>query len=186
MKKTLPLLFALFFLHSCIPLRIAPKVDDYKIAQGKRFKKGLPKKQLFIFEDPKEQYQFYDYIDTKFELNDQYVDVQVPFEVEGRPYFFSFYEVYFSDKVINLVPLLFDATVNAALGNEDFQTYTSTGQNTALKSDNFYIAIEVFSEDEPDCLRDTYPNKMSVLMYLRNLKEEYLTTHNYNEVVFKN
>lgn len=51
---------------------------------------------------------------------------------------------------------------------------------------NWYIAIEVFSSTEKDCLREDSISKDVVLPYLRNLKQEYISTHNYNEAVFKN
>jgi len=98
----LTLVFILF--NSCIPLNIAPNIKDYKIIRGNRIKRSLPKKTVFVFEDTKDADEFYSYVNTKYNLEDYYVDVQVPV----------------------------------------------------------------------------------VLMYLRNLKKEYLSTHNYNEVVFKN
>ncbi len=186
MKSVFHLLLLAIFFQSCIPLRIAPKVEDYKITKGNRFRKGLPEKRVFVFEDPKEEYQFYDYINTKFDLNDHYVDVEVPFQLKGDDYFFSFYEVHISDKAINVFPILVDATVNAMLGNEDFETYVTTDENSTVKNSNHYIAIEVFSNTEPDCLQDKYQNQKAILAYLRTLKEEYLATDNYNEVVFKN
>ena len=174
------------FLNSCIPIRIAPNISDYKLTKGKRFKKGLPKKTTFIFEDPKAAGEFYDYINTKYDLKDYLVDVEVPFTIDGKNYFFSFYEVDKKSKGIFLLPLMFDIGANAALDNEYFETYASTEDNSIIRVDNWYIAIEVFSAVEKDCLREDSPSRALVLPYLRNLKEEYLSTHNYNEVVFKN
>ncbi|AKA34967.1 hypothetical protein [Flagellimonas lutaonensis] len=90
MKHVLPLLLALLLLQGCIPVRIAPTISDYKITKGKRFKRGLPKKTVFVFEDPKPAGHFYDCINTRFQLDDYYVDVQVPFSVANNNYFFSF------------------------------------------------------------------------------------------------
>ena len=165
---------------------MAPKISDYKTVSGKRFKKGLPKKTLFVFEDPKEAGDFYDYINIKFHLQDYYVDVEVPFLLQGETHFFSFYEIEKKDKAINLIPIIMDVTLNAALGNEDFETYTATDENTINRKGNYYIAMEVFSKQEQDCLNEDYNNRTEVLNYLRDLKEEYLATDNYNEVVFKN
>ena len=186
MKNFTILLLGALLLHSCIPLRIAPNISDYKMTQGKRFKRGLPKKTMFVFEDPKDDGEFYSYIDTKFNLQDYYVDVEVPFFIDEEPYYFSFYEVDIKDKAINLVPLIFDLTLNAALGNDDFETYTATEENSIKRDGNYYVAIEVFSRETEDCLVEGYKNRGRVLTYLRELKEEYLLTHNYNEVVFKN
>lgn len=186
MKRLYTLLLVVFIAHSCIPLRIAPKISDYKTVEGKRFNKALPNKNVFVFEDPKEAGEFYDYINTKYQLDDYYVDVEVPFQLAGEPYFFSFYEVEKKDKSINLIPILLDVTLNAAFRNEDFETYATTDENTLLRNGNYYIVMEVYSEKEKDCLSENYKDRASVLTYLRNLKEEYLTSHNYNEVVFKN
>ncbi len=186
MKRIALTLLLTVAVTSCIPLRVAPKIQDYKITKGKRFKKGLPKKTMFVFRDPKDASDFYDYINTKFQLNDYYVDVEVPFQIDGKTYSFSFYEIEKKDKSINLVPLLFDVALNTALGNEDMETYLATDENSVYRKGNYYIAIEVFNQEEKDCLRENSTSRDEVLAYLRELKKEYLSTHNYNEVVFKN
>lgn len=103
LKKFL-LLFLVVFSLSCIPERIAPSIDNYKLVQGKKFKKSLSKRHIFIFEDPKSADHFYHYVDTKFQLNNQNVFDDVPFEVGGEPYFFAFYEVEIPTKILNLGP----------------------------------------------------------------------------------
>lgn len=76
--------------------------------------------------------------------------------------------------------------VNAAVGNDDFETYTATDDTSILRSGTWYIAIEVFNSTEKDCLMDESISRDKVLPYLRAMKEEYLSTQNYNEIVFKN
>ena len=180
MRKLLQLIVCLVFISSCIPLRIAPNIKDYKLAFGKRFKKGLPKKTVFIFEDPKEANEFYNYVNTKFQLSDYYVDVEVPFDVQGNNYFFSFYEVEIPTKTINLVPLILDGVLTQASDMDPV-----FDELYATRTGNWYIAIEVFSETENDCLLESSVSRDIVLPYLRNLKNEYLSTQNYNEIVFK-
>lgn len=75
---------------------------------------------------------------------------------------------------------------NATLQNDDFETYATNEDTAILRNGNWYIAIEVFSETEKDCLHEESEARDIVLPYLRALKKEYLSTHNYNEVVFKN
>ncbi|MDF0706898.1 MAG: hypothetical protein VX772_01575 [Bacteroidota bacterium] len=181
MKQILPILFMAIFLGSCIPLRIAPTIKDYKLTQGKRFKKGLPKKSVFVFEDPKEANEFYEYINTKFQLNDYYVDVQVPFTVEDEFFYFSFYEVEIPTKTINLIPMVLDVALNKSADMDPIleEAYSS-------RIGNWYIAIEVFNDIDKDCLSENSVSREMVLSYLRELKNEYLATDNYNEVVFKN
>jgi len=75
--------------------------------------------------------------------------------------------------------------IGAALGNDDpLDGYE--GEDDMVRSDNWYLALEVYNDLEPDCLDETSLSRQSVLKYLRALKKEYLATHNYNETVFKN
>ena len=181
MKRIRLILLCALLCQSCIPLRIAPNIKDYKIAKGKRFKKGLPKKNVFVFEDPKEADEFYHYVNTKFQLNDYYVDVQVPLLIEDTTYYFSFYEVEIPTKTINLIPLALDVALNKATDMEPVFDDIHTS-----RTGNWYIAIEVFTDTEKDCLSEESVSRQKVLSYLRNLKKEYLATNNYNELVFKN
>lgn len=181
MRKSLFLVFVLGIFISCIPLRIAPNIKEDKLTKGKRFKKGLPDKTVFVFEDPKDANEFYNYINTKFQLNDYFVDVEVPFEIEGSTYYFSFYEVEIPTKTINLVPLVLDGILSQAADMDPVFDELHTS-----RVGNWYIAMEVFNDLEKDCLREGSVSRDIVLPYLRELKSEYLATNNYNEVVFKN
>lgn len=182
MNRIVPLVLMFLLFQSCIPLRIAPDIDDYKVTKGKKFKRSLPKRFMFVFEDSKDVDHFYNYVNTKFALNDENVYDDVPFRLNGAQYFFSFYEVEIPDKTLNLFPVLFSAALNSALGNEE----DDISEPTEVRRDNFYIAIEVYSDLENDCLSVESLSREAVLKYLRTLKNEYLTTDNYNEVVFKN
>lgn len=185
MRKVIRYALILFVLQSCIPLRVAPTIEDYKVTRGKRFKRSLSKREMFIFQDPKLAGQFYDYVNIKYHLNHENVYDDVPFLINGEQYFFSFYEVQIPDKTLNLAPLLLHLAVNAALGNEDpLEHYDADGDIN--KRENWYIAIEVYSDLEKDCLADAALSREAVLKYLRVLKKEYLTTYNYHETVFKN
>lgn len=186
MRSLLPIVISFLFLNSCIPLRIAPNINDYRITKGESFKRDLPKREMFVFEDPKDVDHFYDFVNTTFRLNDEKVYDDVPFSTNGRQYFFSFYEVEIPDKTINLFPVLLDVFTNAALGNNDMDPYFSGEDTGYSRVGNWYIAIEVYSDFEKDCLQMNSLSREAVLEYLRTLKREYLSTNNYNEVVFKN
>lgn len=186
MKKFFVVLLSAIFIPSCIPLRIAPKIDDYNVTQGKRFKRDLPEREMFIFADPKEAEMFYNYVDIKYALNNENVYDDVPFQVNQNQYFFSFYETEIPDKHINLFPLIADVFLNAAIGNDEIEPILSNGVEEVQRAGNWYIAIEVYSDAEKDCLSPDSLSREAVLKYLRNLKEEYLATNNYNELVFKN
>ncbi len=186
MPRLLSFICAILVLQSCIPLRVAPTIDDYRVTRGRKFKRGLPQREMFVFQDPKNAGQFYDYVNTKFELNDEKVYDDVPFEIHGDTFFFSFYEVEIADKSLNLFPFALDVFLNGALGNEDFEPILSEGSEGVVRQGNWYIAIEVYSDSEKDCLLPDSLSREAVLKYLSAVKKEYLSTHNYNEVVFKN
>lgn len=179
MKKLL-LLFIAFILTSCIPLRIAPNIKTDKVVIAKRFMRKLPKNYAFIFEDPKDANEFYNYINTKYQLNHVEVGWDVPFNIDGNEFYFSFYEVEKTTKTINLLPLALDATLEAKdIGPLFEDSYTS-------RTGKWYLAITVADQDSNDCLKPDYMHRDVILKYFRNLKYEYLNTHNYVEVLLKN
>ncbi|MCC1485331.1 hypothetical protein [Winogradskyella immobilis] len=172
-------LVALLLITSCIPIRIAPKIEDQKIMVAKKFKRQLPEQYAFIFKDPKDANEFYTYIDTKFQLNHIDVDYDVPFKIDGVQYFLSFYEAEKSTETINLVPIAIDA----ATSNGDFATDLSSIYTS--RTGTWYLALTVMDNDGYNCLNPVYPFRQSVINYLKSLKQEYLTTHEYAEVLFK-
>ncbi len=140
---------------------------------------------MFIFEDPKQAGDFYEYVNTKFELEHQSVFDDVPFLLREKQYFFAFYEIDIPDKVLNLAPMVADALWNEVVYDGQEETRGMQPQDV-LRKGNWYIAIEVYSDTEKDCLVKDSLSRETVLKYLSTLKKEYLATHNYNEVVFKN
>ena len=180
MKKKALILLVLIVLQSCIPIRIAPKIKDYQLTKGKKFKRSLPKRQMFVFADPKEANEFYSYINTKFSLNHVNVYDDIPFTVANQQYFFSFYEIDIPNKTINLVPIAVDAVLQSAEITPVMENLYET------RKGNWYIAIEVYSNTEMDCLAKTSTSKPLIIPFLRSLKNEYLASYNYNEVLFKN
>lgn len=179
MKRASLLLVLLAVHYSCIPTRIAPTIEDYRVTKGKKFKRSLPQRQMFVFQDTKAANEFYNYINTKFELNDIDVYDNVPFTINQKQYFFSFYEVDIPNKTINLIPLAIDALLQSA----DIDPIMD-GQYETRKG-NWYIAIEVYCDTEQDSLNPKSASLALVSEYLRLLKNEYLASHNYNEVLFK-
>lgn len=177
--KSAYILVVMFLLSSCVPLRIAPNIEDYKITDGKKFRRTLPKEDLFIFEDPKDADEFYNYINTKFQLNHVDVEYNVPIAINGVQYYLSFYEAEIPDKSLNLMPIAIDM----ATSRGDFQTDLSDSYTS--RTGNWYIALSVRDEDIKNTLTPLYPFRKEIVNYLKALKDEYLTTHNYQEVLFK-
>ncbi len=138
-------------LEAYIPLRIKPVIDDYKLVRGKKFKRSLPKREMFVFGDPKRAGEFYGFINTKFGLDDDNVYNDVPFVINGQSYFLSFYKVEIQDQTLILAPWMFNLVVNSALGYDDpLENYER--KESVYRKCNWYIAIEVYNDLENDCL----------------------------------
>ena len=171
------LISVLIFLmiYSCIPVRIAPNIKGDKIVKAKRFKRDLPRNYGFVFEDPKDANEFYNFINMKFKLD--YIDVEsnVPIKVEEETYFLSFYEREKVTKTINLLPILVDAK-RESNGNDPIMEDVHTSRNG-----KWYLILIVLDSEMNDGLSPNYQKKDKILSYLRNLQHEYLTTHNYLE-----
>lgn len=178
MRKLLPLI-AVFFCVSCFPIRIAPTIDNDKVMVAKKFKRQLPKQYAFIFEDPKDANEFYNYINTKYQLNHQDVEYNVPFEIDGKVYFFSFYEVEIPDKTFNILPFFIDVF----LSSQDFTPIFEDAYTTRIG--NWYLAITVRDDALSDCLVDHYENRDDIINYLKDMRVEYLGSNNYLEAFLK-
>jgi hypothetical protein len=178
MKKGV-LLISVFFYFSCIPLRIAPNIKSDKVMVAKKFKRKLPKRYAFIFEDPKEANEFYNYVNIKHELNHQDVEWNVPFEVDGELCYFSFYEVEIPDKTLNILPIFIDA----ALQSNDLEPMFEEAYTS--RTGNWYLAITVVDDQGNDCLKENYVKREAILNYLKAMRVEYLNTHNYLEALLK-
>ena len=169
-----------FFIFSCIPLRVAPKIESDKVMVAKKFKKNLPNRYAFIFEDPKDADEFYNYVVTKYELNHDDADWNVPFEVNGLPFLFSFYEVEISDKTYNLVPFVADAASDSKIVDALLEN-----TNTITRVGNWYVAVTVNDDAMTDCLKPDNSHRDAVIKYLRNMQFEYLNTTNYLDALFR-
>lgn len=177
--KPLLLFLILFFLQSCIPVKVAPHIETDKVMVAKKFKRKLPNQNAFIFEDPKDANEFYTYIDTKFELNGENVEFNVPFKIDGDEFYFSFLEVQRETKTLNPVPFLIDAK-REQNGNDPLLEEHHTS-----RVGQWYLLITVLDDNFNDCLKPNYSKRESILKYLRELKTEYLNTSNYLDVLFK-
>ncbi len=178
MRKACLFLIVLFA-TSCIPIRIAPNIKEHKIIKANKFKRKLPKQYAFVFEDPKEANEFYNYINTKFQLERQAVDWDVPFRVENEFHYLRFYEADIPNKTLNLIPFFIDAK-RESNGNDALFT-----DSYVSRKGNWYLVLTVNSDESIDCLNPDYKYNKQVVSYLIKLREEYISTHNYAEVLLK-
>lgn len=178
MKKLLCLLL-LFSAVSCIPYKFAPRIEDYSISNARKFKRDLPNEFAFVFEDEKDANEFYHFVNTKFQLDFEDVETNVPLYLEGEVYFMSFHEREKTTEAVSLVPLLIDGI----LQNQDYGPLLEGAYST--HQSHWYILLTVLDEDFNDCLHPNYIHREDVIDLLRQLKEEYQGTHHYMEAVFK-
>lgn len=178
--KPFATLVTVFLITSCVPLSIAPKIETDKVKIAKKFKRDLPKQYAFIFEDPKEADQFYFFINEKFDLNFNNVESNVPFFVDGKEYALTFYEREKVDRTLNLVPLIIDQKLEQEDCDPIFDDlYT-------FRIGHWYLVLTVMDEAMTDCLSPNYNNRDAVVKYLRDLREEYLTTNDYMVAKLRN
>ena len=164
----------------CIPMRVAPHIEGDKLVKAKRFKKGLPKRYGLVFEDPKSANEFYRYVNTKFQCNDNYVQSNVPFKLGERTYYFSFYEVERITETANLVPMIADA----ALVEKGMTPVLESIETSRMG--RWYIVLMASDDNGEDLLNPNYANRNEIINYLRSLRIEYLNTSNYLELLFMN
>ncbi|WP_411030149.1 hypothetical protein [Spongiimicrobium sp. 3-5] len=177
--KQLFTILIFFIFSSCIPVRVAPSIKEDKVMVGKKFRRSLPKDYVFIFEDPKDANEFYDFINIKYDLAHQNVERNVPVVINDKNYFLSFYEIEIPTKTVNLVPLMIDAVIASEDGPPLFEDQHS------WRIGNWYLGLTVADSNINDCLEPNYKSRKEVLNYLRDLRQEYLDTHNYFEALLK-
>ncbi len=163
---------------SCIPVRLAPKIEDYKITLAKRFKKDLPKTWAFVFEDSKEADEFYHFINARFALENLNVETNVPLVIDQQTFYMSFYERERITETGNLIPIL----VDGILQNQGVDPLMEDAYSS--RSSHWYILLVVHDADFADCLAPGHPYRKQVIVALRDLKDQYQTTHNYRELFF--
>lgn len=177
--KLFPIIFFFLLFTSCIPLRVAPNIKEEKVVVAKKIKRTLPRNYSYIFEDPKDANEFYNYVNTKYELNNNEVEFNVPVLINKDEYFLSFYEVEIPTKTINLIPILIDAKLE------------SDGNNTILEDahfsrvGNWYIVLTISDSKMNDCLNPKFTNRQEVVNFLKDLRLEYLNTSNYLDALFR-
>jgi hypothetical protein len=177
--RKLILLCSLLLIVNCIPLKFAPKIDDYKITIAKKFKRNLPRQYAFVFEDDKEADEFYNFINMKFDLGHENVELNVPIVVNNQTYFMSFHEREKTSEVVNLVPIVIDGVL-------DSEGYDPVFENAySSRNSHWYILITVMDSEFNDCLSPSFVNQKEVISSLQLLKKEYQSTHHYVEALLR-
>ncbi len=178
--KRLSYILILSICYSCIPLQIAPNLEEGKVYKPKKFKRSLPKQHAFVFTDPKDANEFYYYINAKFKLDPEDPGNNIPIMVDNRRYFLSFYETEKTTQTINLLPIAIDATLAANDSGPILDdTYTS-------RTGSWYIALTIADIGHQDALNPEYRSIDKIIDYVTTLHQEYLNTQNYKSLSLKN
>lgn len=177
--KNRMLICVLLIFSACIPIRIAPKIKDHKLMVAKKFKRSLPRETAYIFSDPKDANEFYNYINTKFKLQDLDVGYNSPVKIGDKTYYLTYHETEIPNKTLNL-PLI---VADAALEKEGYPSLFVN--NHVRRKGNWYLVLTIYDEDIRNCLLKKHPDHQKVLAYLNEMKTEYLRTSNYMETLFE-
>ncbi|MBV1922524.1 MAG: hypothetical protein KUG68_00695 [Flavobacteriaceae bacterium] len=167
------------FCFSCIPVRIAPNMKEGKVVKAKRFVKNLPGQNTYVFDDPKDANDFYNYINAKYQISYDDIDGNVPVTIAEKKLFLTLYEVNKETKTVNLIPII----VDAGLEENGYSPILESAEVTRLGK--WYIALTVTDEDFNDGLNEDYKIYKEVESYVMNLRKEYLSTTHYIEVFLK-
>ena len=163
----------LLIITSCIPIKIAPNLEEGKILKARRFVKQLGNRYVYAFEDPKNANEFYRYINAKYQVSYDDLDGNIKFLIDKKSYYLTFYEVNKETKTINLIPIIIDSALEAY------------GQSRILEDEysyrtgTWYVAITVTDREMKDCLRPKHEKIQEVEEYLTNIQRQYLTTTHY-------
>lgn len=146
--------------------------------QAKKFQRKLPKETSFIFKDPKDADEFYHYINKKYSLDHKHVGLNTPFKLNGKFYYLSYNEVGKDDETLNLGLAVTDLVLQEKAG------FTVFDDNYSTRKGHWYLILTVYDKDVKNCLLDKHPMRSDIINYLKNLKKEYLTTSNYEALLF--
>ena len=178
MKYALVLLITLLS-YSCIPLKVAPDIADGKVYAPKKFKKQLPKQHTYVFNDPKDANEFYNYVNAKFQIVYDDATGNIPITMNDKTYYLTFYEVERDTKTVNLVPIL----VNSAMENKGYTPAFEEAEVTRVGY--WYVALTISDTALGDALDPNYKDHKEVLQYANHMRNEYLTTVEYIEVYLR-
>lgn len=152
-----------------------------KVVKAKKFKRQLPKQYAFIFEDPKNANEFYNYVNAKFQISYDDLEGNIPININDNNYYLTFYEVKRNTETVNLIPMV----VDAVLEEKGYTSGSTFESDYTSRSGTWYLALTVNNDALEDCLHPEHDSKAEIEKYAKDLKEEYLSTTHYMEVYLK-
>jgi len=164
---------------SCIPVKVAPNLEQGKIMKAQKFVKSLGPQYMFVFDDPKDANEFYKYVNAKYQTVYDDDLGNIPVQINEQSYFLTFYEVSKETKVVNLIT----PVIETVLEKNNIGTYD--GEIPIERTGKWYIALTLTDDDLKDALHPEYSKMNETLGYVKNIRQEYLTTAEYIEVYLK-
>ena len=101
----------------------------------------------------------------------------VPFQIDGQTLYLTYNEAVREDETLNLPLILIDAKRDSNGNSKLFEG------NYSSRKGHWYIILTIYDENIKNCLKDNHPLKSKTIQYLKNLKQEYLNTQNYEELL---
>lgn len=145
----------------------------------KRFVKQLPLRYCFVFKDPKDVNEFYQFINIKLSGYREWKDANLPFQIEETNFNLSFYEVVKTTKTLNLLPILIDER----LKEKSYVPLLSEHHNSLRGQ--LFLVLTVSDDALLDGLSPKHPHCIAIVKYLEDLRKEYLNTNNYIDQFFQ-
>ena len=170
--------FALFF-TSCIPIKIAPSIEDHKIVLAKKFKRDLPRLHAFVFEDTKDADEFYNFINAKYDLGFREVETNVPLFIGDQLFYMSFFEREKTTQFVNLIPIMVDGILDSEGVDPVMEDFYST------RNGSWFVVLTVHDHEFRDALAPDHEYRKTVIQYLDRLQDEYFSTHQRRELSLK-
>ena len=159
-KRIFSLLMIFYFLQSCVVTQPAYQIDDYYIAQNGKDVLGTKPLNAFIFENNLKNLPFEQFLAIKYKL-DNYLTREFWITIDNNKFKLLIYDLAEFDKYFG--------TTNFAAVNQENIANIVGGQPK-------FIAISMISDANEDCLSDKSIFQNLAINYLKNLKNEYIST----------
>lgn len=149
----------LFLVTSCITVKKAPKIEDYKILDGKQFqKRNFTENTAFIFQNDLKMIDFRSFLADRYQLSSFKRTMRIPVLIDSLPFELFVFTPEIKQQKVNFI---------GAIISKDPEDIT-------MDEETFdYVGISVSRIDDTDCLSERSIYHNLVRRYLEDLKDEY-------------
>ena len=159
MKRIAYSMLLLFLVTSCITVKKAPKIEDYKILDGKQFqKRNFTENTAFIFQNDLKMIDFRSFLADRYQLSSFKRTMRIPVLIDSLPFELFVFTPEIKQQKVNFI---------GAIISKDPEDIT-------MDEETFdYVGISVSRIDDTDCLSERSIYHNLVRRYLEDLKDEY-------------